>query len=390
MWKTLLSLLCAACLFVFPSIGLAQQTTPSIEQVVSRFYPAYLADDPPEAFYPSPKEACYVVYDRLPNGSPKTLIAGYTDGLFGALRVLQAQANGTFSMVSELNRSTYDLGGNRCDLAIVNLGGDNAKAILYSTYGSRGGISRDWYFRWDGAHFVNLGPTQPSEVDPNEEPHTVLISTGTADLDGNGILSIIGIGEFASMHPDENGLSWTGSSAIYKFSNGTYAFDHAIALFSEFFVGGVMQQDYVQFREDPANQVPPVKEFILRVINGPNYGNLKYESGRVDLMQPERNRNKTKRSAGNDQSGDDNCGSQDGEDHDRDRGECKGPARVKSAQILINGVEVVAKGQINSDVGRFETRVKLTRNNTILVNLEGKHGAGILIILDPVFDSNTH
>ncbi len=190
------------------------------------------------------------------------------------------------------------------------------------------------------------------------------------------------------MGPNENGLSLTGSSAIYKFSNGFYAFDRAIALYREFDVGGLMSEDSVQFREDPANQLPPVKEFVLRVINGPNYGTLKFENGRIDLMQQGKNKNhKKQHEEDGDQGRDADRSRRDGQDDDDDRG--VHTARVASARIHINGTEVVAMGQINSGVDRFETRVKLAQNNTISVNLEGKQGAGILVILDPVFDWQT-
>jgi hypothetical protein len=365
-------------LVAVPGRTVAQQAPLSLQQVVVQFYPHFLANGPLEATYPSPKKACYVVYDRLPNGSPRIVIAGYTDGTFGVLRALQRWQDG-YRMISELTLDNYDFGTDGCDLSLVNLGGRYFRVVRIRFHGSNTGLTTDWYFQWHYTHFINLTPTR-SGTDPTMAPSTQLVSSGAADLDGSGILSIVGIDEVATNGADTNGIPSTGSDRIYSLSNGAYAFDHSVALSRGFVVGGLSSKAYVRFRDDPAQQAPLVKVFMLRVINGPNYGTLNAENGQIDLMYPAPD-------AGNgaQEEEDQGCGAGDRKHHGKDQDQCAPNERVTSAQILINGTEVVTQGQINSGVDRLETRVQLGQDNTISVNLEGKQGAGILLILDPVF-----
>lgn len=362
-----------ACVFGFLAVtgrSVAQQAL-SLQQVVTKFYPNYLAIRPLEATYRSAKKACYVVYDRLPNGSPRMVIAGYTDGTVGTLRTLQRWQDG-YRMISELTLGKYDFGIDGCDLSLVDLGGHYFRVVRIRFHGSNTSLTTDWYFQWHDTHFINLTPIR-SSTDPAMAPSTQLVSSGAADLDGSGILSIVGIGEAAGNAADKNDLPSTGSDVIYSLSKGAYAFDHAVALSRGFVVGGLSSKAYVRFRHDPTQQVPPMNEFILRVINGPNYGILNAESGQIDSMYPAPDGGNGAREEDHD------CGDRDRKD------QCTPNGRVSSAQILINGTEVVTKGQINSGVDRLETRVKLGQDNTISVNLEGNQGTGILVILDPVF-----
>ena len=364
-------------LLAVPGRAVAEQVSFSLQQVVSQFYPNHLANGPLEATYPSPKKACYVVYDRLPNGSPRIVIAGYTDGTFGALRTLQRWRDG-YRMISELTLNNYDFGADGCDLSLVDLGGHYFRAVRIRFHGSNTSLTTDWYFQWHDTHFINLTPVR-SGTDPTMAPSTQLMSSGAADLDGSGILSIVGIGEAATNGSDTNDVSPAGSNVIYSLSNGAYVFDHAVALSRGFVVGGLSSKAYVRFRNDATQQGPPMNEFFLRVINGPNYGTLNAENGQIDLMYPAPDR------ANGAHEVDHGWGDRVRKEQGKDQDQYAPNERVTSAQILINGSEVISKGQINSGVDRLETRVKLGQDNTISVNLEGKQGAGILLILDPVY-----
>src|SRR5713226_2015773 len=100
--RILLGLLIASACMVNPLMINAQAV--DVQQIVDQFYPQTLvdqADNGGPGSVPFHRNSCHAVYDTLLGGAPKTIIAGYTNNVGGAIRVLQATTPGNYQIAFE-------------------------------------------------------------------------------------------------------------------------------------------------------------------------------------------------------------------------------------------------------------------------------------------------
>ncbi|MFQ5777636.1 MAG: hypothetical protein ACE5IP_06475 [Terriglobia bacterium] len=326
LWAATAALLAVALIWALASYQTnttyAQSVDPS--QIADQFYPQGLAQEATErenlggtAFS---RDFCFAVFDTLPSGDPQTIIAAYTDGIGGAILVISAQGDGSYGVVFE--PTEFIFGGFNCKVKLVDLDSDgrNEIRVAFSDYRT---FTADWYFRWDGLQLLNLGPTQG---DPSV--FTVLNTSDPLDLDHDGILEIISIGD-SSLLADETGTVPNAPKEVYKSLGGPYTFERTLAYYGFFRRETGAPQ---MFQEALAFPAEPTGNFVLKVINGK---------------------------------------------HD-------GTNRVSSARILLNGVEILSPTHFSQQVEFLSIPVTLVRNNSIEVTLAGKPLGTIIVTIENV------
>jgi len=300
----------------------AQSADP--EQIADQFFPQELAQEATEresrGGSPFVRKLCFTVYDRLPDGNPKTIVAGYTDGIGGAIRVIQAQASGGYGVVFEPSQFTF--GDSGCDVNLVDLDGDASNEVKVSFVTYWGRAQADWYFRWDGLQLINLGPTHG---DP-PATFTSFSDTDTLDLDHDGVLEIISVAD-ARLVPDEEGFVPGPVRKVYKNSGGVYVLDRPLV-----YIGFFLRKAREPVTDERALNLPaePIGTYALKVING----------------------------------------------------KADGSRRVSSARIVLNGVEILSPNNFSQQVEFLTIPVTLVRHNIIEVTLAGTPLGEIILTIE--------
>jgi hypothetical protein len=238
--------------------------------IVQTFYPSALreVDQIQDTPLFSPLQ-CFAVYDRDVAGAARTIVAGYSNGFTGMMRVLQAGPGG-FAVVAE--PAGYDFAGHRCRMELLDLDGipGNEIHLSFSTMGN----STDWVFRWDGQQLLNLTPVT---VATDGLLETRLLRADFVDLDNDGAKEIYVISQYPIRElpplPD----------VVYRLSGDQYTMLHPVVAYGTFERGsGSPDTDTVPVILPRGARGP----FLLHVVNG-NGGAARVEnaveSGRVWL-----------------------------------------------------------------------------------------------------------
>lgn len=192
--RSLWRLLCAAlppfvlALTHAASSSYAQSRTQTDDDIVRQFYPERLTEESNADFYeggPAPFQAYdFAVADLEGTGSDDVIIAAYTNGFSGAVRVLRKQGGGA-SLIDEPDLPL--LGGVFPYVEPLDLDGDGAPEIVVSLSSARG-READWLFKWSGRGLRLIGP---STADEYGDVSTVLGEAVFVDVSGDGVLEII-------------------------------------------------------------------------------------------------------------------------------------------------------------------------------------------------------
>jgi hypothetical protein len=164
-----------------PLLVAAQHADPAAT-IVDRFFPQSLVDGGSEAG-PFLQQQCFAVVDSDQSGAPRTIVAAYTDGTNGIVRVLRHATTG-FAVVAE--PTGLDFTGFACSVSLLDVDGDRVKEAHVSFRAESG--SSDWVFRWNGKELVNLTPVTPADYDGRLR--TDLRHAQFVDLDSDGIMEI--------------------------------------------------------------------------------------------------------------------------------------------------------------------------------------------------------
>src|SRR5690349_3221840 len=236
----------AAVLFVFAvQIALAQtdsQPRISIAQVVAQGYPSDI-DITPQVAGP---DSCHAVLSSYSDGTPHLVAAAYTNGVFGHLRMLSVNSDTlTVSVLADVTKSQYMLGGAGCHLEIVSLSTSSLVSPLSQVLdldlpGLSGQGASSWFFKWDGSNLVNLTPVEIEYSTP--PPDTLLYEAWPVDVEHTGVKQIISNGDI-DLHPGPDGLS-AFPKQLWKFDGTSFVLEKTLVLLQ-------------QFTRDKGNQ-PPV------------------------------------------------------------------------------------------------------------------------------------
>ncbi len=242
----------------------AQTVDPA--QIVEGFFPQALIDRATEVGLEVDPDFCFVVFDTLPSGEPKTIMAAYAEG---DIRVIQEQGDGSYGVIFE--PTGFLFGGLTCDVELVDLDLDARMEVKFSFTGMRI-FTADWYFRWDGLQLINLTPTRGTT-----RQRTDLSTTDPLDLDHDGIKEIISIGD-SSLLADETGAVPNAPKEVYKSLGGPYTFERTLSYYGVFQRTTGSPND---FQEGLAFASEPTGGFVLKVINGDHDGSKRVASARI-------------------------------------------------------------------------------------------------------------
>jgi hypothetical protein len=256
----LLTLLAVALIFLW---GGARTTTEAqtVEQVVESFFPQRLIDESAQDHAnggPAPfKTSAFVVGDLNKDGS-SFIVAAYSNGFAGVVRVLQ-KTNNTFTLVDESNLKK--MSGDFPKVELIDLDNDERPEIIASFASARGprGV---WIFKWTGTGLDLIGPT---DSDSNGLVDTRLTDSSFIDLDGDGKLEIINVIGSAPVAPDETENFGRITYEVYALSGHKY-----VLLSSDFY----RQDFFIRQTGAPASQSAtfnvqnPNSSYTMSILNG--------------------------------------------------------------------------------------------------------------------------
>jgi len=242
--------------------------SPATARVVEQFYPQRLVDLGEQAAETVDRRQCYAVLDTLPSGSPRTIVAGYTNTSGAAIRVLQADATGQLSVAAE--PQGFDFFGSECKVELVDLDHDGRNDIVV-TFGMM--VNEvTWVFKWDGQQLLNLTPVTPNNAGLQR---TLLHNADIVDIDNDGIKEIFVVGQYP---PPLDGPATADS--LYRLSGDRYVKSESIV--------GLWTFERQTAGPDTARvQVPLPKgalgPYTLHVVNGEPGGKSRVTSAQVWL-----------------------------------------------------------------------------------------------------------
>lgn len=312
-------LVCVASIMALPAGAQINAEDAAIKAIVDQHFPQALVLRAQENHYRLDRRSCFAVYARR-DSSVQTLVAGYADG---ALSILDRQADGGYASVGLVTLDQFGFSlGEGCELQVVDLDGDGAPEIKFGFAGRTGGTA-DWYFRWNGVSLASIGPT-------DEDGDTELFTTTVFDLDHEGNLEVVSLGEIKQLYSDEATGFWPEPVRhVYRYAGGALVKDRTLSYLNSFqrsTQAPVTETETLDFEQAPATQ------FQLRLINGERDGSL----------------------------------------------------RLSSGSIRINGAEVVSSSQLNQQVEFLSAVLSLQQRNTIEVTLAAKPEGALLLTLEPL------
>ncbi len=244
------------------------QVAPSANAIVEEFYPQRLVDLARRAGEDVARRQCHAVFDTLPSGAPRTIIAAYTNTSSAAIRVLRANASGTFDVVAE--PQGFDFFGSQCEIKLVDLDNDGRNDVVITFGMMVNDIS--WVFKWDGQQLVNLTPVRPNG---DGTLATTLHNAQVVDVDNDGIKEIYVVGQYP---PPADGPA--KPDALYQLSGDRYVRSESLVGFWAFERSTGAPETVRMQAPLPTGALGP---YTLHLVNGEPGGKLRVTSAQVWL-----------------------------------------------------------------------------------------------------------
>ena len=302
-------------------LGGPMTSAQTVQQTVSQFYPQRLIDAANNAQLGSSYDqlSCYAVYDSFANASPRTIIAGYSNGVRADVLVLQAGSPNQFQQIYEV--ADLPLTGTDCEVQLIDLNGDGSNEVVAS-FSSLRGNSIDWIFTWDGKKLTNIGPTT---TDPKGRIISAAMNSDFVDLYHNGTLQIVSVGEYP---PPLDGSSPDTADTLYQLVNGRFQALPNPVLFQNSVSQDSNTPQSLEFSFAKPTLVPG--PYTLRVVNGDRFGQN----------------------------------------------------RVTSAAITLNGQVLLPPSAVNQSTEFVKVAAQLQDQNTVHVDLTGPQGSTLLLEIE--------
>lgn len=195
----------------------AEQTD---DDIVRSFFPQKLLDMSVNDFNnggPRPFQTYdFVVADLNNDGASHFIIAAYSNGFSGIVRLLKKEG-GVSLLIDEPDIPT--MGGDFPGVELIDLNNDLVPEIIVS-FASGSGPTENWVFKWYDNKLNLISPTREGTFGVI---HTVLSDAAFVDLDGDGIKEIINPLGSGPVSPDEiMPIGGIGKIAIFKFDGTRY------------------------------------------------------------------------------------------------------------------------------------------------------------------------
>lgn len=295
-------------------------------QLWNRFYPTTLINPK----NPKYRSGCVAIYNTDKNGDPQTIFANYT-AKRGEFLVIRRKANGKYwaapvpPSAQFVSSKGYDFSQLGCTIYFLRLTKQGRRSVILGLMSNDSNES-DWVFQWNGTRAVNISPTFRFSNKGAYEP--VFSNTSFVYLYPNGLAAVSAYdhfmhypGDYYETHPDYD--------QIYRLQKGRYVLAANAAYFS-----GPMAI--------PSAPAPATQRFVLRRKSTGPYV-LRIANGNL-----------------------------------------YGKDRVTSAEIRINGKEVVPPGKINSktNILTLPLRHVLKLHNTIKVTAQGSRSSQLSVVVE--------
>ena len=261
-------LLIVFCLW--PMIAAAQATD---EAIVDSFYPPALIADFADFATPDmtlTRSASFAAADLDGTGRQEYLVAAYTNSRRGAVLVLK-KSGSSATVVDAPDLAA--MGGHSMRVELIDIDGDGRPEIVVAGHGMHD--ETDWIFKWSAGHLVLFGPT--------EETHGVvapsIINADFADLDGDGVLEIIGGSMLGAARPDGT-YEPSEPFTVYSLKDGGFVKSSSpVAWYAEFLRDKGTPNTFSQ----TVMVKQPSASWQLRVANGGDKGKNAVTAGTVTL-----------------------------------------------------------------------------------------------------------
>jgi len=158
------------------------------------------------------RNTCAGVQSTRSSGSADVIVAAYAQTDAHPLKLIKAQADGTYQVIDE--PKGLALGGMYCEVELIDVDNDG----IYETHVSFAeghGITTDWIFKIEKGRLKNLTPTKPGQGNSRD---SLLTNAMFFDLNHDGTLSIRSVGDplYPSATPRARG------DVIFSLKNGKY------------------------------------------------------------------------------------------------------------------------------------------------------------------------
>lgn len=255
----------------FLSLALAAVSpaqTNSDEAIALQFYPDRLVQD--FAKYAEPgselvRRFSVLRADLDGTGIPNYLVAAYTNGGHGAVRVIRTTSEGSF-LVADPDLLT--MGGIAPKIELFDLDADRRPEVIASFLQNR--HSENWIFKWSDQKLAVFGPVS---LDKYGNPISEIGDAQFLDLDADGVPEIIQAVYDASGQPAANPY------VVYHLKDGKYAEEKDTIYYGLF----VRQADKPAKFEQTFAVADINSPFTLRVINGDETGKNQVTAAEIRL-----------------------------------------------------------------------------------------------------------
>ena len=208
-WLTLIVLLVGTAIFSWYRAN-GQGGSQSAEQIVDLFYPQTLIDKAADhPTIPFTRQSAFAVLDRHADGTPKTIVAAYSNGVEGAVLLL-SHASGAVTKTFE----SFDAGDSRPNVRLLDLDNDGTAEVLVD-FISFTGIQTTLVFRREGLILVDILPDQAT-----------LTNASFIDLNLDGKLEAIIVDE--ANPPAEPDEPRSAAYTVFRLEGGRYVFEKPI------------------------------------------------------------------------------------------------------------------------------------------------------------------
>lgn len=247
--------------FTWALVGFAQNK--SDEYIVSQFFPQLLNNSNTDLRLYS-----YAVIDIERSGQNNYIIAAYSNGFSGAVRLLKREG---LSAVVVAAPNYPSMGGIYPNVKLLDVDADGRPeaVVSFTTGGSWGPVT--WVMKWDGIDLRSIGPVTSDQADSID---SVLNDPVFMDYFGSGQLSIIAPDHDAPLG-EHNLPLWL---AVYSLSNGRYEKVSSLSMFDTF------KREYgapiEKVRKFSVSNTS--KKYVMTIVNGSGGENI-VSSAQIEL-----------------------------------------------------------------------------------------------------------
>lgn len=327
---------------ILPAQNSDQTSSPALSQVVDAAFPQSLrfvsAAPSGEGSPVQPYHTCATMFSRMPDGTPNLVAAGYSGD--GAEIAMLRYKSGAAQIIDAVTDQQFWLTDGGCQIEMVNLAAPGqpdsplANTIKTSFEGP------DWFLIWDGEKLRSITAleSEASQARHKRPPNSAMYLTGIVDIDHRGAMQIIGKNGDADKFPQDDGISSTGTLALFRFNGSTYASAETMLECEEYEPNLPKTKDE---QSEYNSDLPPWTEQIdMHQKPAPSY-QLEIVNG------------------------------------DRD-----GSNRVTSAKVEINGAVIVSSTEVNQSVETLTWSIQLQKENTIKVTVDGPAKSHVYVTVE--------